>query len=263
MEKRLFDNVYVNEVLDILEKCGMDSDKETCLQVLSKLDEMHEHIKLQEESIHNLEEEILRLSEPKLKRQLTEIINEAKEEYNVFKNKFIDLKEIIVEKCKALVETFKASGQFAFYKAFEETCKFFKDVFNDFRSSHISNINRLDRRIERLISIRNEWNMTKGHFKNVGRLIMGKEARDINESKYTPAVLAGALNCFDKNKHINEKLVSIDEECISRLDQLEKMFADKSREKKKPLDDMITRASEKRQASEKDKTNEFVPQQGR
>lgn len=263
MDKRIFDDVYVNEVLDLLDGSDMQAEKENLLNVLSKIDGMYELIQAQEKSIHDLENEVQKLSEPKAKRMINAIISEAKEEYNVLKNKLIDLKETVMEKCKFLVETFKASGKFAFFKALEETCGVFKDVFNDLRKQHMYSINNINSRIERIISIRNEWNMTKGHFKNVGRLIMGKEARNIDESKYTPAVLAGALNYFEKNKHISEKIVSIDNDCISKLNQLEKTFADKSREKKKTLDDMIARASEKRQVSVKDKTNELMPQQGR
>ena len=90
---------------------------------------------------------------------------------------------------------------------------------------------------------------------------MGKDAQSFDETKHTPAVLGSALNHFEKNKHVNEKLVLIDDDCINRLDQLERSFAEKSRGKKKTLDDMIARASEKKKTSEK--TNEHVPQHGR
>lgn len=260
-KKRLFDDVYVNEVLDLLEGFDMQAEKENLLKVLSKIDGMYELIQVQEKSIQSLEEEIRKLNEPKAKKLLNEMLNEAKEELNILKNKLIDLKETVVERCKALVETFKASGQFAFCRAFEETSRVLKDAFKDIKARHIHSIEKTDKRIERIISIRNELNKAKGHFKNMGRLLIGKDAQDIKESKSTPMILIGALDHFEKGRHINEKLISIDDDCISRLDQLEKSFAEKRREKKRTLDDMILRASEKRKTS--DKNNEQVLQQGR
>lgn len=261
-KKRLFDDVYVNEVLDFLDGSDMQQEKENFIELLSRVDGMYKLIQAQEKSIHDLENEIERLNEPKTKRLLNEIINEAKEEYSVLKNKYIDLKETIVERCKFLVDTFKASGQFAFYKAFEGISKVLKDLINDLKSRHIHSRNKIDKQIARLGSIRNELNKAKGHFKNIRRLIMGKDVQPINESKSAPLILASALNHFEKSKRTNERFLYIDDKCINKLDLLEKSFREKSQEKKKSLDDRIAQASEIRKMSN-EKTNEQVAQHGR
>lgn len=126
LKRMLFEEAYINEVLNILDECAMYQEKETFSKLLSRIEGKYELVHTQGKCFNNLENEIQKLEDPMIKKSLNDMLNETREEYKDIKNKFDDLKAMIIEKSRILAETFKTSGQAAFHEAFKEICSVLK-----------------------------------------------------------------------------------------------------------------------------------------
>ena len=210
----------------------------------------------QEKEIQNLEAQVKAMQKPTIRERATAILEEARNNVLALKEKVNEVKDNIRDGAAFLAKTFQTSGKTAFCKAFAQFSHGLKAPFKLMISMNQKSFERTEKSVQRLTELQKETQSIGTSFKNIGRILIGRKAKNPEEDRHLPSVFGAMIAVSQSRNQIATQFASVCKNCMNQLDSLEKSFTEKSKETKKDLNSLISGATARRDNQEKTQTQE-------
>ena len=252
----LFDDINVRKVFDVLKENGREKEAANFHTVIAQVDILAASVDKQMEELKKLEVQVQELKKPSIREKVAGILDTAKTELLELKDILGKIKNRIKERCSYLMETFKISGMFAFYKVFEGFTHELKEILQNAEKSNYYRADRITERIMKLESIREEAESIGTGIRNIGRLIIGRHAIFPEDDRHIRGILSSCIHVLENVKMSQKLDASFYKRGAKALNSLENSFKEKAKDTKKDLNSLIRGAALRNSIKEKAKEKE-------
>ncbi len=207
----IMENEHVKELLAILKEQKAPSTKDF-LGVLNQVGAMEKQLDAAVTELAAMRQELKEAQEQNhpVKTALQKAVIAMQGQVLDLRDKLSELKQSVIEGCKNAVTAFKENG----ITALDNVIRFFKikSMLENMRDNLTKNIQYDDKTIAKIEAISTEYHEAGRHVKNMGRVMLGKEA--VQEAK-PPGKLAMVISapfraersCFAAMKKSAEKAI--------------------------------------------------------
>ena len=186
----------VKELIETLDQNGMDKEKKEVLSLVDYIGGMEKNLSEMLEELKSMRSEINLIHNNTLKNKCIAIFHKTEEKIKQGFAVLGKVKDNFIRSAANAVKVFKEKGKDAFKKVVSvmkipETLdrlgnffgKLSKDIEND---------------VSQLNSMQSELNSAKGHLKNVGLLLIGRESKEAEQLKKDKGILQRLGKLIDK-----------------------------------------------------------------
>ncbi|MCL2821532.1 MAG: hypothetical protein FWD38_12035 [Oscillospiraceae bacterium] len=254
----IFENKYVKELFDVLNRCDKDTSGLTSL--LNYVNGMDDLVKRMENTITGMKAQLDTVTEAQgkpLKTFLTNVIALLEKKLAAIKKHLSAIKTQIIENCKKTVTAFKETG----ISALSNMASFFKikDMFIRLTKDIDAEISANNKSIAKIEAFSNEYHAAGSHIKNMARVAVGKEPNSkVKEVGFLSKAIAYP---FIANNEAMKDMREMSVRATVALDKMEAKQAEKKAERsqgKKPS--LMKNLAEKKELVEQIKREAPMPQ---
>lgn len=185
-------------------------------EIRKYMEEMNNNYKSMRSELQSLREQIEERSDNSdLGKKTVESLEKSTKS---FKERIDGFKKNIFQKAADIIRNFKEKGTIALHNIVQKLG--IKENIQSHMKYYKDQAEKFNRTVEKLDAINAEFNAAKGHIKNIGRAIIGKEALD-------PQQKENFLIKILKRPYVNDRdnYIKLTEQAIKRLDRLEALEA--------------------------------------
>lgn len=178
----------VSELIDILDKNGMKKEKEEVVSLIDFIGDMEKTMGSMLKELQGMREEINLIHNSSLKVKCQNLVQKTEDKIKHALSVVVKIKDNFIKACSNAVKTFKEKGKEAFSKALRamkvpETLDILGKLFG-----------KLSKEVKQdavqLTSMQTELNSAKGHLKNVGRLLIGRNVKEADPEKADKGIIS-------------------------------------------------------------------------
>lgn len=185
-------------------------------EIRKYLEEMSSNYKNMRSELQSLREQLAERSDNSdLGKKTVENLEKSTKS---FKERIDGFKKKLFQKAADIIRNFKEKGTIALHNIVQKLG--IKENIQSHMKYYKDQAEKFNRTVEKLDAINAEFNAAKGHIKNIGRAIIGKEALD-------PQQKENFLIKILKRPYVNDRdnYIKLTEQAIKRLDRLEALEA--------------------------------------
>lgn len=222
---QLKDNEAIQEFLKLLMENTPERGQDYST-MLWQVDGMTRQLEQALNELQAVKQELSKMQENPVKRTVSRIVQGMEQKIHALQERLSGVKDTIVENAKQVVENVKQTGISALDKtvSFLGIGKALNAMQEDLRRTMADTAKSIDK----LETIGHELRSVGGHFKNVGRAVIGKEQHHIDggtEGRFQAAVLAPMRKEKELLGHLNNMVLA----AIGGVERLEQA-ADRNKE---------------------------------
>ncbi len=225
--KPLAENLYVRELLDLLEDNGKSAAGVKA--VISYVNKIENAVMLAESRVHDMQKQLDTMREIQnhpIKTKLQSVVKSLKSAIVSIREQLAGIKADIISGCKDAVTAFREQGTAALDRA--ASFLNIKSGLQIMKNSAVKGISDCDRAVADINAYAQEYHSANRHLKNMARIIVGKPPIDAKKEAGKLARALGAPARAEKSCLLAVK-AGVDM-AIGSLDKLERS-ADSIREK--------------------------------
>lgn len=192
----LREHPQVTELLDVLEKNDMHKEKEEVLSLVDYIGGMEKTLGEMLKEMQGMREEINLIHNGTLRAKCLNLVQKTEGRIKQVFEIVGKIKDNFIKSAVHAVKTFKEKGKEAFSKAIRamkvpETLDRLANLFGKFSKD-------IEQDVTQINSLHSELSSAKGHLKNVGRILIGKSAKETEEVKSDKGILSRLGKALDK-----------------------------------------------------------------
>ncbi|WP_455684814.1 DUF6674 family protein [Thomasclavelia sp.] len=178
MESQLLQHESMKRFLQLLDENDMSEQKENVEFLATYVDSMEYQLNEVLNELKNVKTELTAIQDKTLKATATRTVDKVTHKVEECKCSLLKLKQHIINTVDKAVSDFKIKGKSALSKGLE-TLKV-KEILSTIKKG-LDGMNQIaDESIDNLSKLGDEVHAVNSHFKNIGRIFLGKEAKDIS-----------------------------------------------------------------------------------
>ena len=214
----IMENEYVKELFGILKENGKDTSGLNAL--IGQLKNMENFVKLAEDRITDMKAQLDNMREIQnhpIKTALKNAITALEMKIAEIKVQITELKNNIIDGCKNAVKAFKEKG----IAALDKIASFFriKKGLQAIKTNISAAVNNCDKSVTKIESFSQEYHKAGRHFKNMARVIVGKQPIDkVKESGKLAKTFSAPYRAHKTCLLGIQKAVNV---IVNKLEQLE------------------------------------------
>lgn len=178
MESQLLQHESMKRFLQLLDENDMSEQKENVEFLATYVDSMEYQINAVLDELKNVQKELANIQDKTLKATVTRTVDKVTHKVEDCKNSLMKLKKHIINTVDKAVSDFKIRGKSALSRGLE-TLKV-KEMLNTIKKGLDGMNNIADESIDNLSKLGDEVHAVNSHFKNIGRMLTGKETKNIS-----------------------------------------------------------------------------------
>lgn len=219
MESQLLQHESMKKFLQLLNENDMSEQKANVEFLASYVDNMEYQFNTVLDELKNVREELTAIQDKTLKATATRTVDKVTHKVEEGKNSLLKLKQHIISTVDKAIGNFKKQGKNALSKALEflnikPALETIKDGLNQMNNS-------ADKGIDNLSKFSDEIHATNIHFKNIGRMLLGKETKDISPRDPNKGLLLKAQEGLFFSMAVFTKMSKQTNAMITRIDKLQ------------------------------------------
>lgn len=184
----LYEHPQIAELMDTLDRNGMDKEKEEVKSLVDYIGDMERTLTDMLGEMRDMRQEINLIHNSSLKAKCQNLAQKTEGKIKQGLAVVGRVKDNLVQSAVGAVKTFKEKGKEAFGKAVRamkvpETLDKLAGL-----SGKLSK--EVEQDVTQLKAMQSEINSAKGHFKNVGRLLIGRETKEAEQNKSDKGALS-------------------------------------------------------------------------
>lgn len=193
---KLKNNPQIAELLNILEKNGLEKEKNDVLSLAEYIDSMENKLSSMLSELTEMRGEVKQIHDGTLRAKCTHMIEKTIEKVKLAANTVKNAKEKFVSNVGRAIREFKEKGKESLSKAIEfmkipQTIKGLQECFASISRS-------MNRNAERTETFRSELGEAGVHMKKAGRILLGLSSKETKRKDKDKGILAKIRNGFKK-----------------------------------------------------------------
>lgn len=228
--KSLKDYESIKEFIELLEYQGMTNEKKQLEFIIDYVDTTEKQLDAVLNELHNVRLELGSIQQKTLKATALRTVDNVTDKVNLAKNNVIKTKDFIKSTIEHGIKEFKIKGKDALVstiknlniKALLQKCQY---CFDKIQQS-------TDKSIDTLTRLGNEIHQVNNHFKNIGRIIIGKDPVALKQRNHDKGVISLAQNGLFKIMEKMTYLSAKTKENIKKIDKQEQELTSRTSSKK-------------------------------
>lgn len=217
--KSLKDYESIKEFIELLEYQGMNNEKKQLEFIIDYVDTTEKQLDAVLNELHNVRMELGTIQQKTLKATALRAVDNVTDKVNLAKDNIIKTKEFIKTTIEHGIKEFKSKGKDALVstmkalnvKSLLQKCQ---HCFDKIQQS-------ADKSIDTLTRLGNEIHQVNNHFKNIGRIIIGKDPIALKKRNHDKGVISltqnGLFKIMEKMTYLSAKT----KENIKKIDKQE------------------------------------------
>lgn len=233
---------------EILKSDGMVQEAKMDKQYRAEMDKNQIYIEQLEKAVHSLENEVRDLKDHTVKAQATKAVDNVKTQAFTLKERFHQMINSLHDWYRLQVDVHKEQGKEAFYKRSQEHARGQKEYHQAMAASYADAKSHTKGQVQKFQDIQKEINTVKNSFKNIGRMLLGKGTKTVEEDKSTSIILDKMISHLEKQADRYEKLEKSNLNMADKQEKLEISYGGKVKECKRSVAKMVEQAAKEKQA---------------
>ena len=217
--KSLKDYESIKEFIELLEYQGMNNEKKQLEFIIDYVDTTEKQLDAVLNELHNVRMELGTIQQKTLKATALRAVDNVTDKVNLAKDNIIKTKEFIKTTIEHGIKEFKSKGKDALVstmkalnvKGLLQKCQ---QCFDKIQQS-------ADKSIDTLTRLGNEIHQVNNHFKNIRRIIVGKNPVEVKRRNHDKGVISltqsGLFKVMEKMTYLSAKT----KENINKIDKQE------------------------------------------
>ena len=192
----LNEHPQIAELMDTLEKNEMHKEKAEVQSLVDYIGDMEKTLTEMLDEMKNMRQEIELIHNNSLRNKCQNLVQKTEGKIKQGLALVIKVKDNFIQSAKNAVKAFKEKGKEAFHNAVKamkvpETLDMLGKVFGKLSKE-------VEQDVMQVNAMQSELNNAKGHLKNIGRLLIGRETKDAGQAKTDKGVLSRFGKVLDK-----------------------------------------------------------------
>lgn len=217
--KSLKDYENIKEFIELLEQQGMSNEKKQLEFIIDYVDTTEKQLNIVLHELQNVRMELGTIQQKTIKATALRAVDNVSDKVNLAKDNIIKTKEFIKSTIEHGIKEFKLKGKDALVSTMKtlnvkgelQKCQHFFDKIQQSADQSIDTLTRLG----------NEIHQVNYHFKNIGRIIVGKDPIAIKRRNHDKGVInltqVGLFKIMEKMTFLSAKT----KENIKKIDKQE------------------------------------------
>lgn len=197
----------VKEFLSLLENNEMSADKKTVELLLHYIDQMDKQFNEVSKELKSVRIELTNIQDKTIRAMALKTVDNVSEKVDKTKQHFQLMKQHVKSTIINAVEEFKTKGKESLLNAMEKLNVV--NVLSHIKSNLDKATYKLDKDIDKITKLGNEVHQINGHFKNIGRMILGKNTKSITSRDSQKGILfsiqKSLFSIMDKTEQMSMK----------------------------------------------------------
>lgn len=256
MEKSLREFDSVKEFLSTLEDYGMQREAGKLEVIIDYVDQTQRRYDEMNEEMQKIKEQLNSVQNLETKQELSKITNDISNNIAEERKGVLAVKENTAKTLAKGIESAKTLGK----DALTGTLKIIKasSILNTLSKGLKSVSEKADHAIDKLTKIADSAFEAKGHLKNFGRAITGKESDEIGKRDTDSGMCIKIQEKLFKVMETGTKMANKIDKSVEALNYREEEMADRHSDIKENISDRIASAKEKMKEQVKNKNERNV-----
>lgn len=178
----------VQEFLKLLENNDMKSEKDSISFLLNYIDSMNKQFEEVTNELTLVKNELNHIQDKQVKNVTIKAVNNVSNKVNEAKTQFLVIKDHVKNTIHEAVDSYKTHGKTVLVNAVDKL-----HVINGLekvKNGLMSCLNTFEKDFNQMTKIREETHQIKGHFKNIGRVLLRKDTKSIPKKDMEKGPLA-------------------------------------------------------------------------
>lgn len=243
--KSLKDYDNIKEFIELLEYQGMPNEKKQLEFIIDYVDTTEKQLDAVLNELQNVRMELGTIQQKTIKATALRAVDNVTDKVNLAKDNIIKTKEFIKSTIEHGIKEFKSKGKDALVstmktlniKGLLQKCQYGFDKIQQSADQSIDTLTRLG----------NEIHQVNNHFKNIGRIIVGKNPVEVKRRNHDKGVISLTQNGLFRIMEKMTVLSAKTKENIKKIDKQEKELTSRTSSQKssvkKALNDLKKTAS--------------------
>ena len=192
----LNEHPQIAELMDTLENNEMHKEKAEVQSLVDYIGDMEKTLTEMLDEMKNMRQEIELIHNNSLRAKCQNLVQKTEGKIKQGLALVVKVKDNFIQSAKNAVKAFKEKGKEAFRNAVKamkvpETLDMLGKVFGKLSKE-------VEQDVIQVNAMQSELNNAKGHLKNIGRLLIGRDAKDAEQAKTDKGVLSRFGKVLDK-----------------------------------------------------------------
>lgn len=223
--KNLMDQENMKKFLELLEDNGMHDEKLSVQLLAGYVDQMEVQFTAVIEELKNVRQELNTIQDKTLRATAERTVEKVVVKVEEARNQFTKLKQHIMKTVDKAVTDFKQYGKSTLVKAM--TSLNVKGLLENIKSALNHAVQSVDNGIDHLTKLGDSIHIANSHLKNAGRVMVGKDAKEVTPRDTEKGVLSKAQYCLFASMSALTKMESNTNQTIVSLKEFEQKIAPK------------------------------------
>ena len=192
----LYEHPQITELMDILEQNGMGKEKEEVQSLVDYIGDMEKTLTEMLKEMQGMRQEINLIHNNSLRAKCQNLVQKTEGKIKQVIAVVVRVKDNLIQSASNAIKTFKEKGKEAFSKAVRamkvpETLDKLAGLFGKLSKE-------VEQDVVQINAMQSELNSAKGHLRNVGRLLIGREMKEAEQNKSDKGILSRFGKLYDK-----------------------------------------------------------------
>ena len=211
----LNEHPQIAELMDTLEKNEMHKEKAEVQSLVDYIGDMEKTLTEMLDEMKNMRQEIELIHNNSLRAKCQNLVQKTEGKIKQGLALVVKVKDNFIQSAKNAVKAFKEKGKEAFCNAVKamkvpETLDMLGKVFGKLSKE-------VEQDVMQVNAMQSELNNAKGHLKNIGRLLIGRETKDAEQVKTDKGVLSRFGRVLDK---IGKGFGNLSQKALDKADKI-------------------------------------------
>ena len=192
----LYEHPQIAELMDTLEQNGMGKEKEEVQSLVDYIGDMEKALTEMLKEMQGMRQEINLIYNSSLRAKCQNLVQKTEGKIRQGLAVVGRVKDNLIQSASNAIKTFKEKGKEAFGKAVRamkvpETLDKLAGLFGKLSKEVKQDVVQIN-------AMQSELNSAKGHLRNVGRLLIGRETKEAEQNKSDKGILSRIGKLYDK-----------------------------------------------------------------
>lgn len=217
--KSLAEYESIKEFLELLDYQGMTHEKRQLEFIIEYVDTTEKQFDQVLQELKNVKKELHTIQSKTLKATATRAVDRVSDKVKAAKESLSEMKRHIKDTIDKGLKEFKARGKDALTMTMEKLNV--KGMLQTMKKSYDMIFYKADREIDNLTKLGDEIHAVNGHFKNIGRMLLGRSPQELSVRDSNKGLISKTQDLLFRVMNKMSILSQKTEQCIEQINKRE------------------------------------------
>lgn len=228
----------MKQLIELLEQQNMQGSSQEMKEIYQYMAGMQFQLSAMAEELHNVKEQLSQATDHQpmpVKEKLAKQAGQLEEKVSGLMERLMEMKNTFLDTAKQAIQTFREKGQAGLNKVLNTGISSVKKMLSEYRNQLSETLMDFEKTANQIDSIGDEIKQIGNSTANIGRLLVGKGAKEMSEEK--PGVALTRIINAPIKRHITHLKSGIEKtgKICSKLEQMSNKLESAGKDERKPV----------------------------